>query len=146
MFFSKERIDISAFLPKAGTDADAVSMYAEFARGSSDGRAVKKVSIESYVEMAESIIRRIVDSMPAQWPVHRVDFVHRIGTAKPGEALLVAAVRASGRTAAFEACTYLIEELHRAAPIWRKEHFADGTSQWIGGAAPEPGEEPRGRP
>jgi molybdopterin synthase catalytic subunit len=81
--------------------------------------------------MAEVECARIVSEAETRWDC-RVALSHRIGSLELGEAA-VAVVAASGhREAAFAACRYVIEELKRRVPIWKQEHFADGTMEWVG--------------
>ena len=66
-----------------------------------------------------------------RWPLRRVCIVHRIGALELGEASVAIAVSAPHRQAAFEAGKWLIDTIKEVVPIWKKENWADGTSQWV---------------
>ena len=66
----------------------------------------------------------------ARWPLKRVAVVHRLGDVGIGEASVVVAVSAAHRSEAFEACRFLIDRLKQEVPIWKNEHFSDGSSAW----------------
>ena len=65
-----------------------------------------------------------------RWPLSRVSIVHRLGSVGIGEASVVVAVSAAHRNEAFEACRFLIDRLKEDVPIWKNEHFSDGSSAW----------------
>ena len=60
-----------------------------------------------------------------------VSVEHRVGTARLGEPTVVVGVSAPHRVEAFEAARYLIDEVKARAPIWKKEHYANGDSGWV---------------
>jgi molybdopterin synthase catalytic subunit len=67
----------------------------------------------------------------------RVAAEHRVGTLEVGDAAVVVVAAAPHRDAAFEACRYVIDELKRRVPIWKREHYADGTAGWVDPTTPE---------
>jgi molybdopterin synthase catalytic subunit len=69
-----------------------------------------------------------------------VAVVHRIGRLEIGDASVAIAVAAPHRGEAYEASRYIIEELKKRVPIWKREGYVDGESQWLGGAVPGGGE------
>ncbi len=64
--------------------------------------------------------------------LRKVAIVHRLGRVPIGEASVAVAVSSAHRAEAFEACRFLIDTLKRDAPIWKREHFEDGTVEWSG--------------
>jgi molybdopterin synthase catalytic subunit len=64
---------------------------------------------------------------------------HRVGTLELGDAAVAVVVASAHRDEAFLACRYVIEELKRRAPIWKREVFADGSVEWVGAAGPRGG-------
>jgi molybdopterin synthase catalytic subunit len=80
--------------------------------------------------MANAEIDRIVVEAEARWPV-KVAVEHRIGTLDVGDTAVVVVVAAPHRDAAFDGCRYVIEELKRRVPIWKREHYSDGTAGWV---------------
>jgi len=111
----------------------AVSLFVGTARLSSsektDGTVVK-LDYEAYVPMAETVLRAIAQESVDQFRVEHVIIHHRIGSLNIGDAAVVAVVAAPHRSQAFDACRYVIEELKKRAPIWKKEGFSDG-SAWV---------------
>ena len=96
-----------------------------------------QLSYDAYPEMAESEIRVIANEVLDKMDVCRVYVRHRLGVVPAGEASVLIAVSAPHRVAAFEGCRYLIDELKNRVPIWKKEHFSDGTEEGVeAGAEP----------
>lgn len=117
----------SAGTPAPGEEAQA----ARFA-----GQRVTGLDYEAFEEMALDVLRTIGAEMKQRFDVHRIALIHRVGRVAVGEPSVVIAAAAPHRGAAFDAARYAIEELKARAPIWKQEHFADG-SVWIGAPARE---------
>ena len=67
----------------------------------------------------------------AKFGTEHVVCEHRVGTLALGEASVAIAAAHAHRAPAFEACRFVIEELKRRVPIWKREHYADGTREWV---------------
>lgn len=100
------------------------------------GQSVVGLTYEAYEEMALDVLRSIADEIGERFGVSGLAIVHRTGPVAVGETSVAIAAAAAHREAAFEACRYAIEELKARAPIWKSEHFADG-SVWLGAPADE---------
>lgn len=100
------------------------------------GQRVVGLDYEAFEEMALSVLRKIADEIEERFGVRRLAIVHRVGRVSVGEASVVIAVAARHRGEAFDACRYAIDELKARAPIWKEEHYTDG-SVWIGAPARE---------
>lgn len=87
---------------------------------------------EGYEPMALKEMEKLIASAHEQFEIENVGIVHRLGRLEIGETSIVIAVAAPHRRAAFEACEWLIKELKRTVPIWKKEVYADGET-WIEG-------------
>src|SRR6185312_9134919 len=98
------------------------------------GRKVLRLDYSAYVPMAEAELARIVAEAESRWDV-AVAVRHRVGSLDIGDTAVAVAVASGHRDEAFVACRYVIEEVKRRVPIWKKEYFADGTVEWVGGAA-----------
>ena len=85
---------------------------------------------ECYQAMALSALQELAERARAQWEIAHVAIVHRIGEVPIGEASVAIAVSAPHRAAAFAAGQWLIDTLKASVPIWKCEHFADGTQVW----------------
>src|SRR5687767_13346326 len=114
----------------AGPDRGGVASFLGTVRDHHQGRAVQGLEDSAYDQMAEGVCREILLEAPARWPV-RVTLRHRLGDLAIGD-VAVAVVAAGGhRDEAFAACRYVIEELKRRVPIWKRETFVDGTVEWV---------------
>jgi molybdopterin synthase catalytic subunit len=95
------------------------------------GQTVTGLSYEAFEPMALTVLGQIADEIEQRFGVLRLAVVHRVGEVAVGEASMIIAAAAPHRSEAFAACRYAIEELKARAPIWKAEHFADG-SVWLG--------------
>jgi len=129
----RKAIHIEDVVTAVSTDSSgAIDLFLGTTRNHSDGKAVRSLSYEAYPEMAEREIRKIVQEVHYHWPAHKVAVVHRLGDVPMGEASVAIAVSSSHRKEAFEACRFIIDKLKETVPIWKKEQFEDGSSEWSG--------------
>jgi molybdopterin synthase catalytic subunit len=98
---------------------------------SHDGKAVTGLSYEAQEPMAVEEFRRIAEEAQDAHPGAALAIVHRVGDLQIGEIAVAVCAAAPHRAAAFAAAHYAIDELKRRAPIWKKEHYLDGASEWI---------------
>lgn len=96
-----------------------------------DGRETARLSYECYEDMAVKKMNELRDEAMKKWPVENCAIVHRIGEVGLGEASIAVAVSTPHRVAAFEAAQWLVDTLKKNVPIWKKEHWVDGSDQWI---------------
>jgi molybdopterin synthase catalytic subunit len=89
---------------------------------------------EAYEEMALKEMKKLIDQAREAFEISHVGIVHRLGRLDIGETSVVISVAAPHRKAAFAACEWLIRELKRTVPIWKKEVYADG-EHWVEGEA-----------
>ena len=123
-------IDVEALERIAGARHGAVVTFVGRARDhGDDGREVTGLEYEAYPEMAEATLRVVAGEVPQRWPDCSVAVVHRTGTVPIGEAAVVIVTAAPHRSDAYEANRYVIEAIKARLPIWKLEHFADG-SRW----------------
>ena len=87
---------------------------------------------EAYEEMALKELSKLIDQAHQKYEIANVGIVHRTRRLEIGETSVVISVAAPHRRAAFEACEWLIKELKRTVPIWKKEVYADGEN-WVEG-------------
>ncbi|HWP91698.1 MAG TPA: molybdenum cofactor biosynthesis protein MoaE [Thermodesulfobacteriota bacterium] len=99
----------------------------------SRGREIENLEYEAYEEMALREFSKIADEVKEKWSITRVGIAHRIGKLEPGEVTLVIAVSAPHREDAYQASRYIIEELKKTVPIWKKEVW-EGGEEWIQGS------------
>jgi molybdopterin synthase catalytic subunit len=106
-------------------------------RNGPEEHGVTAIEYSAYEAMVELELGRIVSEAQERWAGARLALRHRLGRIPAGEASIAIAVAAPHRAQAFEACRYVIEEVKRRVPIWKKELRADGSEQWV---------DPSGRP
>jgi molybdopterin synthase catalytic subunit len=117
-----EPIDEAALLAgrKVSAGAGAVVYFLGVVRGNEAGRAISALEYEAFQRMAEHQFNLLFDEMEKRWPVESVRLVHRLGTVKTGEPSLWVEVAAPHRAEAFAACQWLIDQMKRVVPIWKK--------------------------
>jgi molybdopterin synthase catalytic subunit len=98
-----------------------------------DGARVDVTCLEyqAYAPMAEKVIGAILDEAARQWPAVRGAVDHRTGALDLSDIAVVVALSAPHRADAFAACAFVIDRLKQDAPIWKREHGADGIT-WVG--------------
>ena len=115
----------------ADSHAGACVTFEGWVRDHNDGRPVQSLDYEAYGPLAEKEGARIVAETLARFPVVRVVCVHRTGALRIGDLAVWVGVASAHRGAAFDACRTLIDEIKARVPIWKKEHYADGSTEWI---------------
>ena len=130
-FLTRSPIQLPGLIAEvSGPDRGGVASFLGTVRDHHQGRAVRGLEYSAYDQMAEAVCGEILLEAAARWPV-RVTLRPRLGDLAIGE-VAVAVVAAGGhRDDAFAACRYVIEELKRRVPIWKRETFVDGTVDWV---------------
>ena len=103
-----------------------------YVRKFTKGRETLHLVYEAYEAMALKEMQKLVDRAKTDFDIANVGIVHRLGKLEIGETSVVISVAAPHRKAAFAACEWIIRELKRTVPIWKKEVYADGEI-WIEG-------------
>lgn len=96
------------------------------------GRETLYLVYEAYEPMALKEMEKLIGQAHEKFEIENIGIVHRLGKLEIGETSVVISVAAPHRRAAFEACEWLIKELKRTVPIWKKEIYADGEI-WVAG-------------
>jgi molybdopterin synthase catalytic subunit len=105
-------------------------------RNSNQGRQVQAVSYDAYRPLAEACFQEICREASVRFgETLQVALIHRVGRLEVGEISVSIAVGLPHRDEAYQASRYIIEELKKRAPIWKKEHYVDGESEWLQGHA-----------
>ena len=134
---TRDAIDSARLLAEVGAASDgAVLLFRGIVRNQNEGRPVDHLDYDAYVQMAEKTLAEIVSEARERWEVGEVRVVHRIGRLEIGEASVAIAVASPHRDGAYQASRYVIEELKRRAPIWKREGYVDGESEWLPGTDP----------
>ncbi len=118
----------------ARAEAGAVVAFAGVVRNHDGGRQVLRLEYSAH-PLAEQTLAEVVAEVAASSEgVRAIAASHRIGTLQIGDAALVAAVAADHRGAAFDACSRLVDTIKARLPVWKHQHFADGTDEWVNSA------------
>jgi molybdopterin synthase catalytic subunit len=128
-------IDLGALIAVVqSSDRGGIACFLGTVRDHQDGRPVLRLDYSAYDAMAEAECARIVIEAESRWNC-AVALQHRTGTLQVGETAVAIAVASAHREEAFASCRYVIEEVKRRVPIWKREYFADGTVEWVGSGA-----------
>jgi molybdopterin synthase catalytic subunit len=140
----RERIVPHDIVPQYERSEDgAIVIFDGVVRNHSRNRETKYLEYESYEEMALKQMRELANEAKAKFAIRNVALVHRLGRIEIGESSVLIAVYSAHRTAAFDACRYIIDTLKKTVPIWKKEFFADGAVWADGEPFPEDAIVPR---
>jgi molybdopterin synthase catalytic subunit len=146
---SKEEREVSVALTRHAIDADrivaaaksgedgAVVVFDGIVRNHSRGRRTLHLDYEAYEEMAVKQMRELGSKARERFGVRHVTMVHRLGRLEIGETSVLIVVASAHRSAAFEACRWLIDTVKQTVPIWKKETFLDGAVWAPGEPFPE---------
>jgi len=136
---TREIIDYSALTDSVRSDASgAVVLFLGTVREMTEGRRTLALDYDGYPEMAEAKMKELETEARNQWPVDQIGIVHRLGHLNLGEVSVAVAVSCPHRGDAFEAARFVIDRLKETVPIWKKENFSDGTSEWVHPGLNEP--------
>jgi molybdopterin synthase catalytic subunit len=113
-----------------GTGHGAVVTFLGTVRDHHEGRDVSRLEYSAYGPMAEAEIDRIVKEAEGRWSCQAA-VTHRLGVLGIGDVAVAVAVAAPHRAEAYEGCRYIMDELKRRVPIWKREAYTDGTEEWV---------------
>lgn len=119
-------------------DCGGVVLFLGTVRDLTDGKVTTALDYEAYAGMAEKKMAEIERETRQRWPVGEMAIVHRLGHLEVGEVSVAVAVSCPHRAEAFEACRYAIDRTKEIVPIWKKEHWADGSTEWVHPGTGEP--------
>lgn len=118
------------------TSDGAVLLFLGVVRDHHEGRKVEGIEYEAYQEMAASVLAAIAGEAGELVGTDRIAVVHRTGELRVGEVSLAIAVGTPHRDEAYRASRYIIEEVKKRLPVWKKERFAGGETAWVEGVRP----------
>ena len=129
---TNDPIDTTALLASARhPNAGAVVLFLGTTRELTAGRQTVALDYEAYPEMAERQLADLETEARRRWPVIECMIVHRLGRVPTTEASVAIVVSTPHRADAFAAGEWLIDALKRDVPIWKREQWADGTTEWV---------------
>jgi molybdopterin synthase catalytic subunit len=112
-------------------DCGAVVTFLGTVRELTDGKQTIALDYEAYSEMAEKKLAEIEREVRSRWPVGDVVMIHRLGHLELGEISVAVGVSCPHRDDAFSACRLAIDRIKEIVPIWKKENWADGSTEWV---------------
>ncbi len=128
---STQTIDVQSVIDAAQSDsAGAVNVFIGTVRNHSFDKGVVQLEYEAYDSMAIKKMQELVQDASKQWPIEKAAIVHRKGMLQIGEVAVVIAIACPHRGEAFAACQWIIDNLKKVVPIWKKEYYADG-AVWV---------------
>ena len=110
----------------------AVVTFSGVVRDHSGESRTDYLEYEAYAPMAEKMMAEIGAEAAARWKTKEIAVLHRVGKVEIGEISVLISVASPHRAEAFQACSYVIDQLKERVPIWKKEVGADGT-YWVEG-------------
>jgi molybdopterin synthase catalytic subunit len=130
-FLSSRPLELDELIAEVlGAERGGIASFLGTVRNHHGGRTVSALAYSAYEPMAEAVCGEIVREAEGRWPV-RVALRHRLGELQIGDTAVAIAVAGDHREEAFAACRYVIEELKRRVPIWKRETYIDGTAEWV---------------
>jgi molybdopterin synthase catalytic subunit len=112
-------------------DAGGLATFEGWVRNHHQGRDVASLEYESFPALAEKEGNRILADICAEFDIAHARCMHRTGHLDIGDIAIAIAVSSAHRDAAFDACRAIIDSIKSTVPIWKKEHYSDGSSLWV---------------
>jgi molybdopterin synthase catalytic subunit len=128
---SAERLDIVGMLAGAHhPGAGAVVLFSGEVRDTNRGKAVAYLEYEAHAPLAEKVIAEVLLAAREKYSLRVALARHRTGRVAVGETAVVVVTASAHRGEAYAANQYIIDRIKREAPIWKREYFTDGASEW----------------
>lgn len=128
-----EDFDIGAEIARLRRNDPAIGAIASFVglvRDTNSGDRVSELTLEHYPGMTQKALDSIVEDAKSRWDLIDVLVIHRVGTLRPTDQIVLVVVASSHREQAFAACEFVMDYLKTQAPFWKKEQTPHG-SRWV---------------
>ena len=133
----RDPIDPAEVLARVGADEDGAGLlFVGVVRDHNEGRSVGGVKYDAYEEMAVGVLTEIAGEAAQLLGTDRIAVVHRVGDLAVGDVSVAIAVSSAHRAQAYESSRFIIEEIKKRLPVWKKECYSDGVEEWVAGATP----------
>jgi len=137
-YLTRSPVSLDALLAEVSApERGGTCVFLGTVRNGPEEQGVTAIEYSAYEEMVEAEFGRLLADADGRWPEARIAVRHRLGVIPSGEASIAIAAAAPHRAEAFAACRFVIEEVKRRIPVWKKELRVDGTETWV---------DPSGRP
>lgn len=120
------------------SSAGAVVVFEGVVRDHHQGRSVVRLEYSAFDPVVEAEWQNLRERARASFEVKAITGQHRVGTLGIGDSAVWIGVASAHRASGFAACQWLIEAIKRELPIWKKEHYADGSIDWRHDVGPDP--------
>jgi molybdopterin synthase catalytic subunit len=125
-------IDVAGLVREvADAGVGATTLFLGTVRDVNEGRRVTGIEYRAYEAMAARELATLVGEAAGRFGTQRIVVEHRLGTLALGDVSVAIAVAHARRAPAMDAQRWIIEELKRRVPVWKLEHYADGTREWV---------------
>lgn len=112
-------------------------MFTGIVRDTNEGKTVTHLEYEAYSELADKMISTIIEETKEKWELQYVNCVHRLGNLNVGDIAVIVTTGSMHRDEAYKANRYIIDRVKHDVPIWKKEYYIDGSSEWSKGCVHE---------
>lgn len=119
-----------AALRKGDGRVGGVASFIGVVRDLNEGDQVAEMTLEHYPGMTENALEKIVAEAKSRWDIYEALVVHRVGTLRPTDQIVLVVVTSAHRGEAFQACEFLMDYLKTKAPFWKKEQTGQG-GRWV---------------
>jgi molybdopterin synthase catalytic subunit len=120
-----------ARLTAGRTDIGAIVTFTGVVRADNDHTGIAGMTLEHYPGMTEQELARVEAEAGKRWPLQASLIVHRVGSLKPGDNIVLVVTASAHRQAAFDAAAFLMDYLKTRAPFWKKELTREGEERWV---------------
>jgi molybdopterin synthase catalytic subunit len=135
----RQKIALGDLIGEAASPAcGATAVFVGTVRDENEGRSVDGIEYSAYDEMAEREMSRILEEAKERYSIASAVMEHRVGELAVGDASIAVVVAHPHRGAALDALRYIIDETKARATIWKREHYSDGTREWVGARTDPP--------
>jgi len=125
------RIDLVGLLAEGHHPAaGAVVLFSGEVRESNNGKEVAFLEYEAHIPLAEKMIAEVLAEAKGRWNLSVSIAQHRVGRVETGETAVVVITASAHRSEAYTANRHIIDRIKHEAPIWKCEHYRDGTKEW----------------
>lgn len=125
-------IDVTALAKEVSSPrSGATAVFLGTVRAGNANREVTGIEYSAYVEMAEREMSSIIREAQSRFGFNDAVIEHRVGKLAVGDASISVAVAAPHRAEAMDALRYIVDETKSRAPIWKLEHYVDGSREWL---------------
>ena len=119
-----------ANLRRGNPAVGAVASFVGVVRDLNEGASVAEMTLEHYPGMTEKALEKIVGEARSRWDIYDACVIHRVGTLRPCDQIVLVVVTSAHRGEAFQACEFLMDYLKTRAPFWKKEQTPGG-ARWV---------------